>query len=230
MVGTRRRAGSATGAAAPALRLAAGGAPPLNEVAYRRIRAAIQAGAIARGDVLSEGGLARGLGISRTPVREAIKRLAVEGLVEVFPRRGTFLSVPDAGQLREIFQLREALEGMAARLAAPRAPRAEADRFRARLEAAHRAGDAAAVFQTGRELHEWIVAESGNRRLAEYLAALRSQIHAGFRMGVRLEGQMARSYREYRALLGALRRRDAAGAERAMRRHIEGVQSRLLGG
>lgn len=230
MVVDRRRGEAAEAARGQTLRLVGTDVTPLNEVAYRRIRAAIHDGAIGRDEALSEGSLARRLGISRTPVREAIKRLAVEGLVEVFPRRGTFVSVPDAGQLREIFQLREALEGMAARLAAPRAPRAEVDRFRARLETGYRAGDAEAIFDVGRELHEWIVAHGGNRRLAGYLAALRSQIHAGFRMGVRLEGQMARSYREYRALLGALRRRDAAGAERAMRRHIEGVRSRLLGG
>lgn len=203
---------------------------PLNEVAYRRIRAAIQEGTIGRREPLSEDRLARRLGISRTPVREALKRLSVEGLVEVFPRRGTFVSVPDAGQLREIFQLREALEGMAARLATPVVPLGEVDGFRERLDTAHRAGDATAIFQVGRELHDWIVEHSGNRRLAEYLGALRSPIHTGFAMGTRLHGQMTRSYREYRALLGALRRRDAAGAERAMRRHLESVRSRLLGG
>jgi DNA-binding FadR family transcriptional regulator len=109
-------------------------------------------------------------------------------------------------------------------------PLAEIDGFRARLDAAHRARNAEAIFQVGRDLHEWIVGHSGNRRLAEYLGALRSQIHTGFAMGTRLDGQMTRSYREYRALLGAMRRRDAVGAERAMRRHLESVRSRLLGG
>lgn len=200
----------------------------LNEQAYRRIRRGIQDGTLGRGAPLSEGRLARRLGISRTPVREALKRLAVEGLVEVLPRRGTFVNVPDMDAVREIFQMREAVEGLAARLAAPRHDAGELALFRARLEAARRARDAEAVFALGREFHDWIVSQAGNRRLTDYLTTLRSQISAVFTLGTGLRGQRQRSAEEYRAIMDALRRRDGDAAEAAMRRHIVSVRDNLL--
>jgi len=213
---------------APARPRAGNGHATLNEQAYRRIRQGIQNGTLGRGAALSEGSLARHLGISRTPVREALKRLAVEGLVEVFPRRGTFVSVPDMDAVREIFQVREAVEGLAARLAAPRHDASELAALRARLEAARRARDAETVFALGREFHEWIIRQAGNRRLTEYLNTLQSQIHAVVTMGTRLQGQMERSADEYRAIMDALRRRDGDAAEAAMRRHIGSVRDNLL--
>ncbi len=200
----------------------------LNEEAYRRIRAAIEAKAVGNGEPLSEARLARKLGISRTPVREALKRLAVEGLVEVFPRRGTFVRIPNMARTREIFQVREALEGMAARLATPLVDARELSEFRARIEASHRRNDAQEVFRVGRSFHSWIAAHCGNNLLIEYLTSLRSQIDAVFSIGAHLPGQMDRSYREYRSIMHAMKLGNADRAEAAMRRHIASVRNNLL--
>lgn len=203
-------------------------AVPLNELAYRRIRASIaKRGADGR-RFLSEGQLARELGMSRTPVREALKRLGVEGLVEIFPRRGTFISVPSVSELREIFEIRQALEGMAARLATHNVSKEALRRFRARLDATYQAREAEALYGVGRELHGLIIARARNRRLREYLATLRSQIEAMFVLGSGLPGQMDLAYREYSAIIRAMSRSAPDEAEEAMRRHIGSVQQRLL--
>jgi DNA-binding GntR family transcriptional regulator len=200
----------------------------LNELAYRRIRAAIARRASGSRQALSEGQLAKALGMSRTPVREALKRLAADGLVEIYPRRGTFVIVPGVAELREIFELRQALEGIAVRLSTPRVGRTELARLRARLHGTYHRNDAEALFKVGRALHALIIRRAGNRRLQDYLTTLRSQIHAMLVMGSGLPRQMELAYREYEAILDAMRDGDADRAEAAMRRHIMSVQQRLL--
>jgi DNA-binding GntR family transcriptional regulator len=201
---------------------------PLNDLAYHRIRAGIQDGSRLPRQPLSESHLARELGISRTPVREALKRLAVEGWVDIFPRRGTFVSVPDITKLREIFQMREALEGMATRLATARMSQAELGRFQQRFEASYRARNVEQFSAAGREFHAAIIGQCDNARLADYLLTIRSQIRNAFSMGIRLHGRIDRSYREYLAIIGAMKRGDAKRAEAAMRQHIVSVRKNLL--
>jgi DNA-binding GntR family transcriptional regulator len=207
---------------------AAGPQTSLNELAYRGIRALIDRGEVAYGEPLSEEHLARQLHMSRTPVREALKRLAVENLVAIYPRRGTFLSMPSLADLQEIFEIREALEGAAARLATPRVSEDAIRAFQRRLDAAYRAHDGAGVSATGQDLHFFIVDAAQNQRLREYLLTLRAQIRIAFALFDRLPEQLDRAHREYKALLAAMRRRDAEAAEGAMRRHIAGVRDHIF--
>lgn len=197
---------------------------------YRRVRESIQNGSLNGRAALSEADLARQFGVSRTPVREALKRLVAEGLVETFPRRGTFVKIPDIDAIREIFAVREALEGMAACLAAAQHNAGELLTLRARLEDAYRAQDAEEVFAVGGEFHRWIIRSAGNRRLAEQLATLRSQTEGLFSVATRPEGQMDRCVREYRAVMDALSQRDGDGAAAAMRSRIVSVRDSLLKG
>ncbi|MBI2371646.1 MAG: GntR family transcriptional regulator [Deltaproteobacteria bacterium] len=200
----------------------------LQEKAYDAIKDAILKHILKGGELLSEERLAKGLGISRTPVREALRRLASEGLVESIPRRGSFVSRLTMTDVKEIFQIREALEGMAARLAALGVREDELRATRARLEKAFESRDPDELFEAGREFHHWIIVNSRNERLIRLLAALRSQIDRVFFLGTTLSGQMERSFSEYEALIRALEQRDPDLAEQIMRRHLAAVREQLL--
>lgn len=214
---------------APAGNSASPSGATLAEQVYRRLLASIQAHAYEGREVLSEAALARQFGVSRTPVREALKWLNARGLVDIVPRRGTFISLPDVARVHEIFDVRQALEGMAARLAAAAHDRAELAGLRARLLAAWRGQRPREVYEIGREFHDWVVRSAGNRGLAEHLATVRSQASALSDVAAGLEGRMERSVEEYGAIMDALARGDADGAEAAMRRHIASVRDQLLG-
>ena len=92
----------------------------LRESAYDRIREDILSGVLRPGSAISEAERAEALGMSRSPVREALRQLAQDGLVEIFPKRGTFVTELSARDVREAFELREAIETACARLAAAR--------------------------------------------------------------------------------------------------------------
>lgn len=110
---------------------AAGGAPSLTEQAYRALEERIVTLSLAPGEVLSEKALALSLGIGRTPIREALQRLAREGLVVILPRRGVIVSEINVRNQLELLRVRRELERLMAQLAAKRATPAERERFRA---------------------------------------------------------------------------------------------------
>lgn len=154
---------------------------PLAEDAADLIREQILAGGFRQGEHLVEARIAEQLNVSRGPVREAFKLLRAEGLLEEEPRRGTFVVSLSSDDVREIYGLRAAIEGRAARLlATARTPegRRELERLLDALGAAVREGDAAAVFQRDLEFHDGLCRLSGNARLHEvfqrYVPMLRS--------------------------------------------------------
>jgi DNA-binding GntR family transcriptional regulator len=134
------------------------------------LREAILAGEFAPGERLVESRLARQLGTSQTPIREALVMLERQGLVVKVNNRGTFVSRLHARELRELFTLRAAIDAFAARLAAARATDADIERLRdllARMRAAEEAGDLAALTEAHLQLHEAIYRLSGHGLLAE---------------------------------------------------------------
>ncbi len=175
------------------------------------------------GTALDEMQLAARFGVSRTPVREALRQLAPTGLVQVAPRRGAVVAVPDASQLGDMFVVMAELEAMAATLCAVAmtpAQRRGLERQHAAMAAMVREGDVAAYRPANVAFHHLLYAGAHNAYLAEIAAATRRRL-APFR-AAQLEApdRLRRSHEEHGAIITAILRGDAAGAAAALRRHI----------
>jgi DNA-binding GntR family transcriptional regulator len=191
------------------------------DAVYQALRQSILQGDLAPGGRLRSDALANELRVSRTPVREALRRLEAEGLVT---RSGSGLIVHALSEqdLTELFYVREALEGMAARLAAENATpseRAEIRELLEDMEAVRRRGDIAALRRLTGEFHQLVCRASHNNRLLQSLKALLDtarQIQTSTLFG---EGRPADALTEHRNLLRAIEARDGDRAEKLAREH-----------
>lgn len=154
--------------------------PSLVDVALDYIRTRIASGDFPPGHRLKERDLSDETGISRIPIREAIRALASEGFVTLVPRRGAVVTELQPDLLDEIFEVREALEVQECVLAATRASQAEVERMRESVEAAElaaRAGDAEAINAANARFHEILVEASHNDTLAGVLRPLKNRLN-----------------------------------------------------
>ncbi|WP_108661592.1 GntR family transcriptional regulator [Acuticoccus kandeliae] len=190
---------------------------------HEALRNAIARGEIGVGDRLVEEGIAERFGVSRTPVREALRRLSAEGFIDFTPHAGAVVNGWSREDAREIFEVRAELEAMGARLAAERARPAEIDRLARicdEMEAAARGDGVMRLSELNLALHHGILAASGHRRL-EALAA--NLIEVGFLVrsyGTFSAEDIARSLSDHRQLIEAFRLGDARWAEATMRSHV----------
>ncbi|WP_216326620.1 GntR family transcriptional regulator [Deinococcus aestuarii] len=190
-----------------------------------RLRGAILAGDLAPGTRLSVPELARQLGVSRSPVREAVLLLVGEGLAVEHSRRGVEVARLDVSGLLELYELRAAVEGLAACLAAGRMGGTDLAALRGVLDAQ---GAAAVADHRGfRELdarfHRIIVQTCGNGRLARHAELLAREMRLAGPLLLNDPAHLRRSHEEHRAVEHALRQRDGPGAEAAMRAHLTRV-------
>ncbi|MEV0667914.1 GntR family transcriptional regulator [Actinomadura luteofluorescens] len=201
---------------------------------YARLRADILDGVHPPGARLGEAELAEATGSSRTPVREALRRLEVEGLVEVLPHRGA--RVPDwtPEDLEEIYDLRMLLESAAARRAASRVTTADVDRMDvlcALMETAVEPGagqDLDRVAELNAEFHDIVRAAAASGRLVSMLNAV-VQLPLVMRTFHRYSpADLARSSAHHRELAAALRAHDGTWAESVMRAHVLAAKAVLL--
>jgi DNA-binding GntR family transcriptional regulator len=199
----------------------------LEEQIYTRLRSLIVGRQIPSGQRISLDQLSHEMGVSRTPVLNALKRLAQERVVEFFPRRGIYVRRFSKRQMARLFQVREALEGLSARLAAPRIAREEVDRlagtFRG-LGTALTPGAARRYVERNRHFHWRLVEIADNEDLA---AAMNSINLMFFVYQDGLVRPPAETIPEHRAILEALRRHDPDASEAAMRLHIRRSVERL---
>jgi DNA-binding GntR family transcriptional regulator len=198
-------------------------ASSLREQAGHVIRAGIIAGELAPGEIYSAAALAEGLGVSATPVREAMLDLASAGLVEPVRNRGFRVVAPDERDLDEIEQLRLLLEVPAARFAAEHATGEDTAALGGLLEAVESAaahGDVAAYLVADRRFHIRLVECSGNRRLVRLVDQLRDQTRLVGLKPLAAAGRLSVSDSEHRAILDAVRAGDGERAEALMRVHV----------
>jgi DNA-binding GntR family transcriptional regulator len=215
----------------------------LRDTAYHKIRAQLASGEMARLAVLSEPRLARQLGMSRTPVREAVRRLVFEGFLVQTPKKGTAVRSLGRDDVAELYELRELVEGYAAAESAERMSGADLDvmaRLVARMSAvAREAGRGGDTPLSTALAHEFFAVD-----LAFHLMILRSvqntriaKIAADFQLLMRLFSQpremptirvVARSYAWHRRILRAIGRRDARMAREAMWGHIRAGKAAAL--
>jgi len=200
--------------------------------ALSTLRGRILAGELAAGERLGEVELASELGMSRTPVRQALLRLAGEGLVEVQANRGARVIVRSERELEEVFELRARLEGLAARQAADRATEADLDRLEQLAEtlAGHaRRRDLAMVMTLNGEFHRALIDIVASATLASSVASL---LHASVMARTQEsfdEAAMARSVNHHIEIVAALRARDGDWAESVMHSHLLSARAALLG-
>ena len=180
-------------------------------------------GELNNGKRLDETELSGFYGVSRTPVREALQRLAESGLAEHLPRRGTFVRSPSLSQLVEMFEVMAELECMAIRLAARRATSNDIDALEKDNEtcrAAVAANDAKKYYEINARLHGRIYQMSGNSFLANEARRLHDRLRPFRRLQLRVRGRMEESMAEHDIILAALRDGDADRAMETMKKHI----------
>ena len=200
--------------------------PPrsLAEDAADRIREEILAGGFAQGEHLVEAKIAERLNVSRGPVREAFKLLRAEGLLQEEPRRGTFVVRLLPADIREIYGVRAAIEGRAARAIAERADAAATDELRRRLAAiedAVTAGESSVVFRRDLEFHDALCRLSGNARLHEVFSRYVPTLRALLRLDEHVYRSLDDIAMEHRPLLDAIEAGDAARASDLAEHHCD---------
>lgn len=188
-----------------------------------QLRQRIFDGDLRPGQFVDEPALSDLLGISRTPLREALKVLTAEGLLRHEPRRGCFVREVTERDLDEIFPVIALLEGRCAFEAARHANDADLEALALmhdRLQARADAGDIAGYYETNHTIHEAIITLADNRWLSMVIADLRKILRLARLQQLHAPGRLRQSLSEHLAVFAALRARDAEGAEAAMRTHL----------
>lgn len=208
----------------------------LRSRAYDEIRRRILRADLEPGAPLSENQLAADLDISRTPIREALLHLEREGLVRVVPQRGAFVAELSVQDIQEIYQVREQLEGFAARVAAEKMPPDDVRRLceeHERARASAESGEFDIAFEADFHLHQAIIKVTNNRRLAQILARLDDQVHRLRYLSIRYlpsrgAGRLQDMLVEHDAIVAAIRCGNPGQADRAMRRHLQKARDSVL--
>lgn len=212
------------GDAAPGLQIAS-----VVDHVYAAIRERITGGTLQRGARIHQEDLAAELGVSRTPVREALRRLAAEGLVEMRTNRGARVADVGQGVMQAAYEARMVIEPGAARLAAARRPADSLGRMRRALTAQRRAiPEVGRSFEANREFHLALVQASGNEFLVQFAQRLwvarigeviyERQAETGERMGLDAD--------EHEEILAAIEAANARRAESLTRRHLSDAMRR----
>ncbi len=189
---------------------------------YQWLREQMRSGGFSPGDRLREVELAVRLGVSRTPIREAIRRLASDGLVEGAPSRGVMFIRLDKQQVREIYSLRTVLEGAAARLAAQHASEGEIALMRELIGSIEDVGNSPEAHgRNNRILHQAICEAAHNRYLMQALTQLSDSLGLLPGTTFQIPGRPVEARKEHLAIVAAIERRDADEAERLARQHIQ---------
>jgi DNA-binding GntR family transcriptional regulator len=199
-----------------------------------RVRQLVLGGDFPPGAPLSEVFLAQEFDVSRTPIREALKQLQHEGLVEIRPKVGTFVREPTRREIVELFQLKESFEGLAASLLARRGNVPELqvlERNVGESEDAAREQDSEGYARLVHEFHWTIVRGADNHKLAEHYERLMNQLayHRLVLRTVEHPGRISASTGEHRAVLTMIQNKDPFGAESAMRTHVYASSKKALG-
>ena len=192
--------------------------------AYQRLIGEIRDGGLKPGDRLTETELAARLGISRTPVREAIRQLEADGLVSHQPRVGATVRKLDYSEITELYQMRTVLEGTAARFAARAASEIELDELEA-INAEMQNAETNTLYTLNRQFHRALLNAAKNRFLLRAVDSLQKTLLILGRSTLEEGNRAEEAAREHAEILVALRNHDAVAAEAAMRHHIEVAHS-----
>ena len=204
---------------------------PLREVVFEYLREAILEGKYEPGKRLMEIQLAEELGVSRTPIREAIRKLELEGLVIMVPRRGAYVTEVLVDDMVEVLEIRGALEGLAASLAAERMTDIEIDKLKKtsyEFKKYHLEKNIKGMIEKDIEIHERIFSSAGNKRLYQMSQNLREQV---YRFRVRYISEYNRSeelVEDHQKIVDAISERNKHKAYISGLKHIENLSRHMV--
>lgn len=204
---------------------------PLRDVVFNTLRKAILTGELKPGERLLEIQLANQLGVSRTPIREAIRKLELEGLVIMMPRRGAEVAQITEKDLRDVLEVRRALDALCAELACDRITEEEKQKLKEacdEFEKATATGDATTIATADVALHDIIVEVTGNRRLIQLINNLSEQMYRYRFEYIKDENQHNNLVEEHRMIYESIVSGDKEGAAKAAKLHIDNQESSII--
>ena len=203
---------------------------PLRELVFETLREAIIQGRLRPGERLMEVQLAEEMGVSRTPVREAIRKLELEGFVVMVPRKGAYVAGISIKDIADVFEVRAALEALAAGLAAERITEEELEELERLLVQAQEASarDLQALVEVDTRFHELIYRASRNQKLIQIITNLADQIQRFRLTSLSRPGRYKDTLEEHKKIVEAISERNIELAQALAREHIENAEQIFL--
>lgn len=204
---------------------------PLRDVVFNTLRQAILTGELKPGERLMEIHLANRLGVSRTPIREAIRKLELEGLVTMIPRRGAEVSQITEKSMSDVLEVRRALDALCVELACDRITEEELEQLKQaceRFEQAVKTKDTKKIAQADVALHDIIVQATGNRRLVQLVNNLSEQMYRYRFEYIKDFSQHERLVEEHRIIYESIVKKDRETASKEAKLHIDNQKKAII--
>lgn len=204
---------------------------PLRDVVFNTLRQAILTGELKPGERLMEIHLANKLGVSRTPIREAIRKLELEGLVTMIPRRGAEVAQITEKSMNDVLEVRRAMDALCVELACERITQEELEQLKEAcdgFEAAVKTKDAKKIAQADVELHDIIVRATGNQRLIQLVNNLSEQMYRYRFEYIKDSSQHERLVEEHRIIYRSIVQKDKETASQAAKTHIDNQERSII--
>lgn len=204
---------------------------PLREIVFETLRDAIITGKLGPGERLMEIQLAEEMGVSRTPVREAIRKLELEGFVVMVPRKGAYVAGVSIKDIADVFEVRAALEGLAASLAAERITEDELDRLERSIVSINEVSDGKNInkaVESDIDFHDMLYQASRNQKLITIITNLKEQLQRYRATSLAEEGRTKDAVDEHKQIVEALSERNGELAGELARQHIENAENVML--
>ena len=205
---------------------------PLHVQVAERLRVLIDSGELAPGTRLNEIELCNTMGVSRTPLREAIRSLATEGLIELQPNRGAIVSIVSQEDVTEILPIMASLEGLGGRLAAMHMDQskiAQVRKIHDQMIAHYKNNEVAEYFETNRFIHELITEGSGNQTLVDTINSLSAKVRRARFTAQMTKESWAKAVSEHEEMIAALEAQDPDRLEAILVQHVETKRATILG-
>lgn len=204
---------------------------PLRDVVFNTLRQAILTGELKPGERLMEIHLANRLGVSRTPIREAIRKLELEGLVTMIPRRGAEVAQITEKSMNDVLEVRRAMDALCVELACDRITDEETQALKQACDAfeeAVKSKDVKRIAQADVELHDIIVQATGNQRLVQLVNNLSEQMYRYRFEYIKDFSQHERLMEEHRIIYESIVKKDKETASQAARMHIDNQEKAII--
>lgn len=204
---------------------------PLRDVVFNTLRHAILKGELEPGERLMEIALAQKLGVSRTPIREAIRKLELEGLVVMVPRKGAEVADITENDLRDVLEVRTALEELSIELAMKNMTYEDYENLKKASEGFAKNSEGDDLIKIAEEdvaFHEIIYMATGNKRLIQMINNLREQMYRYRLEYIKDKSTHARLVEEHERIIEAMRKQDVNAAKAAIKLHVENQEENIL--
>ena len=204
---------------------------PLREIVFETMRDAILTGRLSPGERLMEIQIAEEMGVSRTPVREAIRKLELEGFVVMVPRKGAYVAGISMKDIVDVFEVRAALEALAASLAAERITDEELDELERSIVSISEVSSGeniGPVVEQDTGFHDIIYKASRNKKLIQFITNLKEQLQRFRATSLASPGRSKKAVEEHKQIVEALAARNAKQAAKLAQMHIENAENTML--